>query len=155
MDLAELVDSLAEQMELVASAREVKLETRGDKRLTVHGDRDWLERAVLNLLDNAIKFTPAGGQVVVALGREEQFARLEVQDTGVGISAEALPHIFERFYRADPSRSKSVEGAGLGLNLVQWIVDQHHGRVNAASSPGSGTLITLWLPLVSRSTVTP
>ena len=81
---------------------------------------DWLERIILNLLDNAIKFTPGGGHVHVNLGRNSHGATLGVRDDGKGIPAEALPYIFERFYRADPSRSNQVDGAGLGLSLVKW-----------------------------------
>ena len=71
---------------------------------------------------------------------------LEVRDTGIGIPPDALSHIFERFYRADPSRDGSKEGAGLGLSLVQWIIEQHHGKIEATSEPGKGSCFTVWLP---------
>jgi two-component system OmpR family sensor kinase len=151
VDLSELVNSLVEQMEPVAASENVELEIAAEKDLTVVGDRDWLERAVLNLLDNAIKFTPANGRVVLTLGREDQMARLEVRDTGIGIPSDSLPHIFDRFYRADPSRSRHVEGAGLGLSLVKWIVEQHDGRIAVESAPASGTCFTVSLPLAGPS----
>jgi heavy metal sensor kinase len=155
VDLSELVNSLVEQMEPVATSENVELEAVAENDLSVEGDRDWLERAVLNLLDNAIKFTPANGRVALSLGHENRFARLEIRDTGIGIPADSLPHIFDRFYRADPSRSRHVEGAGLGLSLVKWIVEQHNGRVTAESSPSSGTCFTVWLPLAERSVKSP
>jgi DNA topoisomerase VI subunit B len=89
--------------------------------VAVEGDADWLKRLVLNLLDNSIKFTPRGGRVVVDISREDGMARLQVQDNGIGIERAATPHIFERFFRADPARSSGVDGAGLGLSLMARI----------------------------------
>ena len=85
-----------------------------------------------------IKFTRAGGHVAVSVSRDRRHAMIEVRDNGIGIAPEALPHIFERFYRADSSRSNRAEGAGLGLSLVKWAVDQHHGSVDAYSGSGQG-----------------
>ena len=119
--------------------------------MTVAGDREWLERLLINLLDNAIKYTATGGRVAVAVMRQDGAARLTVSDTGVGITPEALPHVFERFFRGDASRSSSVEGAGLGLTLVKWIAERHGGRLDVASVAGEGSTFTLSLPDVSRS----
>ena len=115
--------------------------------VVIVGDSDWLERIILNLVDNAIKFTPGGGHVHVALGRNSHSATLEVRDDGKGIPAEALPYVFERFYRADPSRSNRVDGAGLGLSLVKWAVDQHHGTIHVDSAPDKGTRVIVTLPV--------
>ncbi len=145
-DLAAMVRSLAEAMELVAASKDLQLQVDAREPVVVAADAQWLERVVLNLLDNAIKFTPAGGKIDVAASAENGEARLTICDTGVGIPPEALPHIFERFYRADPSRSKQVDGAGLGLALVQWIVREHHGDVRVESEPGRGTRVTVRLP---------
>ena len=101
---------------------------------------------MLNLLDNAIKFTPEGGKVDVAVSMKDQSVRLDIRDTGIGIPPEAVPHVFERFYRAEPSRSKEFEGAGLGLALVKWVVENHHGRVGVESQVGKGSCFTIWLP---------
>lgn len=147
VNFSALLRSLAEQMEPVAAWKDVVLRVEGEDHVEVTGDAQWLERAILNLIDNAIKFTPAGGQVEVAVRREEAQARLDVRDTGVGISSEALPHIFERFYRVDPSRAKETDGAGLGLTLVRWIVEEHHGTIQVESKPGHGSCFTLRLPL--------
>lgn len=100
----------------------------------------------MNLVDNAIKFTPSGGHVTVGVSLDTKHAVFEVQDDGIGISAEAIPHIFERFYRADPSRANRAEGAGLGLSLVKWAVDQRHGSIHVESIPGKVTRFTVMLP---------
>lgn len=148
VDLSELVKSTIEQMEPVASWKHIALREQLEDAVTVTGDRSWLERVLLNLVDNAIKFTEEGGRIDVILTRKESSACLDVRDTGIGISLDAIPHIFERFYRADPSRSKQVEGAGLGLSLVRWVVEQHRGSVRVESQPGHGSCFTVRLPLI-------
>ena len=112
----------------------------------VRGDAGWLQRLVLILLDNAIQFTNAGGHVNAALSLAEDTAVLAVADTGIGIAADALPHVFDRFYQADPSRSRRAEGAGLGLTLAKWIALNHGGSISAASRPGEGSTFTVRLP---------
>jgi heavy metal sensor kinase len=152
VDLSSLAVSLVEQLEPVANAKKIRLEAKTQSNVNVQGDPSWLERLILNLLDNAIKFTPEGGEVTLTTGVEGSDAVLHVQDSGIGIDANALPHIFERFYRAEPSRSKQVEGVGLGLALVKWIVEQHHGRIQAESRTGQGSRFTVRLPLASPAT---
>lgn len=145
--LADLAASAAEQMEPLAASKGVSLTSACEEDIVITGDFGWLERAVLNLLDNAVKFTPRGGCIQLSVHSEKSIAVLEVKDNGAGISAEALPHIFERFYREDSSRSREVEGAGLGLSLVEWIVRQHHGRISVASRIGEGSVFRVELPL--------
>ena len=118
----------------------------------VEGDAEWLKRLVLNLVDNAIKFTPEGGRIVVGVACEAGLGTLTVGDTGHGIAPAMKPHIFERFFRADPARSPSTAGAGLGLSLVKWIIDRHSGRIDVDSHPGRGSTFTVRLPLASAST---
>jgi len=101
----------------------------------------------INLVDNALKFTPEGGRVTASVRRAGTEATLAVSDTGIGLSAEDAGRVFDRFFRADPSRTSSIEGAGLGLSLVQWIARQHHGRVSVDSRPGEGATFTVTLPL--------
>ena len=147
VDLSALVDSLVDQLEPVSAAKKIDLNTISQPHVHVRGDASWIERVILNLLDNAIKFTPEGGTVsvsVIAAGKE---AELCVRDTGIGISPQALPHIFDRFYRAEPSRSKQVEGVGLGLALVRWIVQKHGGQIAVQSEPAKGSRFTVLLPL--------
>jgi signal transduction histidine kinase len=111
----------------------------------VRGDRGLLRQLVMILLDNGIKFTPAGGSVNVSVSIADQRARLEVIDTGAGIAAAHMPHVFERFFRADPARSRG-EGAGLGLSIARWIADQHQASINIVSEEGSGTRVVVIFP---------
>jgi heavy metal sensor kinase len=120
----------------------------------VHGEPGLLRQLVTNLTENAIKFTEEGG-VVLSVRRRDGQVELLVQDTGTGIPSDALPHIFERFYRADPARSRKVDGTGLGLAVVNNIVRMHGGRIGVASSPGSGTTFTVDLPLQKPSQPSP
>lgn len=113
------------------------------------GDGDRLKQLLLILLDNAVKYTPAGGRVSVELGRQSRIANILVRDTGVGIPDDALPHLFERFYRADPARARDPGGTGLGLSIAQWIVDQHGGRIEVQSCLGVGTTVTVMLPITA------
>lgn len=144
VELAPLVSSIVEQLEPVAQAQGLQLVEAIAARPAIAGDRSWIERLLLNLLDNAFKFTPAGGTVTVSLSEEGENAVLEVADTGVGMTPDVVPHVFERFYRGDPARSGGF-GAGLGLSLVKWIVDRHNGTVTAAGSPGTGSHFTVTL----------
>ncbi len=146
VDLAALVRSLAEQIELLASDKGVQLAVGAPAPVTAMADAPWIERLVLNLLDNAIKFTPAGGCVSLTVKKDGGTAVIEVADTGAGIPEQALPHIFERFYRADQSRSAAAEGVGLGLALVHWIAEAHRGKVEVHSSPGQGSRFKVMLP---------
>ncbi len=131
----------------MAQAKDLNLHCDVHQPVTVTGDSGWLERLLLNLLDNAIKYTPSGGDIRVGVLRENGHARVDVSDTGAGIPADAVPHVFERFYRVDPARSSTVEGAGLGLSLAKWIVDRHQGRIEVRSEPGKGSTFTIWLPV--------
>jgi signal transduction histidine kinase len=117
--------------------------------VTVIGDRDRLRQVLANLLDNAIKYTPAGGEVTLAAETRGDEAVVTVRDTGIGISPEDLPRIWDRLYRGD--RSRSERGLGLGLSLVRAYVHAHGGRVVAASTPGQGASFTVTLPRRPRS----
>jgi len=152
VDLSQLATSLVEQLEPVAAARNIRLETVADPHVHARGDAAWLERVILNLLDNAIKFSPDGGRIQMTVTSENDSAKLLVADQGIGIPPEALPHVFERFYRAEPSRSKRIPGVGLGLALARWIVEKHRGRITVESTPGQGTGFTVWLPLYPPET---
>jgi heavy metal sensor kinase len=147
VDLAAMVATVTEQLEPVAQAGDLTLRCDVDQPATVMGDRRWLERLLLNLLDNAMKYTPRGGHIRVTVSCASGRARIDVRDTGTGIPSDALPHIFRRFYRVDPSRSSAVEGAGLGLSLSKWIVDRHDGHIDVQSEPGHGSTFTVWLPM--------
>jgi signal transduction histidine kinase len=132
--------------ELRPLSGEVQLRIGHLDQLSTMGDRDRLKQALLNLGANAIQHTPGGGSVTLSLEQREGFICLSVADTGVGIAAEDLPHIFERFYRADRSRSRHRGGAGLGLSIVKRIIDAHAGHVTVASETGRGSTFAIWLP---------
>ena len=147
VNISIMTRSLAEQLEPVAASKEVTLSWNCEPDVTLRGDASWIERIILNLADNAIKFTRPGGHVSMSVSRNGNSAILEVADDGIGIAAEAVPHIFERFYRADPWRANRADGAGLGLSLVKWAVDQHHGSVQVDSRPDRGTSFVVKIPL--------
>lgn len=145
VDLAGLAASTTDQMEPVAESSGVSLSCAGAAAVIVSGDAGWLERLILILVDNAIKFTPAGGAIAVEVAADGDRGRLVVRDTGIGIPADAMAHVFKPFYRADPARSRSADGAGLGLALARWIVDQHGGTIEMTSQPGQGTSVAVRL----------
>ena len=113
-------------------------------------DRSLILRAVSNLVSNAIAHTPPGGTVTLAARNEDAAIRIEVSDTGIGIPAEALPKVFDRFFRVDPSRSKTSGGTGLGLAIVQSILTLHGGSTEITSQPGAGTRVTLRMPALAK-----
>ena len=119
------------------------------------GDRARLKQVVVNLLDNAIKYTPEGGTVSMNVGTHDGKAVLEVTDTGLGIPSDALPRVFERFFRVDKARGRAEGGAGLGLAIVKSICTAHHGRVDVTSSPGHGSRFRVELPLVDAQQTNP
>ncbi len=118
-------------------------------QVLVCGDQDRLKQVLVNLIGNAIKFTPAEGEVLVSLGKEDEKARLSVSDTGPGIPPEDLPYIFERFYRGEKSRTRGRDGkgSGLGLSIAYWIARSHGGNIEVKSEIGKGTTFIVWLPL--------
>jgi two-component system OmpR family sensor kinase len=133
--------------ELRPLAGGVTLRIGSEDQVTVRGDRDRLKQALLNLGVNALQYTPQGGSVTLGLDRRSGYACLSVADTGVGIAEEDLPQIFERFYRADRSRSRHSGGAGLGLSIVKRVAEAHGGHATVASIPGRGSTFAIWLPL--------
>jgi two-component system, OmpR family, sensor kinase len=113
----------------------------------VEGDEDRLKQLFLILLDNALKYTPSGGHVTLGLRRQGADVEILVRDTDIGIAPEDVPHVFERFYRADPARNRDQGGTGLGLSIARWIAEQHGGTVQIESQPGRGTTVQVRLSL--------
>lgn len=147
VDVAELLDGVQEYYEASAADGGITLITRlGDKPVIAELDRTLMQRAVGNLLSNAVAHTPSGGSVVMAASSESSVVRIEITDTGIGIPPEALPRVFDRFFRVDPSRSQASGGAGLGLAIVQGIMLLHGGKVEIDSEPGRGTRVILSMP---------
>ncbi len=134
-----------------ALANGVDLQFIADDRSLVKGDPDRLKQLLLNLVDNAIKYTPQGGQVSLRLARRDGWVRIDIADTGVGIPAADLPHVFERFYRVDKARTRQHGGTGLGLSIARWIADAHGGHIDVESEVGEGTTFSVWLPEVADS----
>jgi heavy metal sensor kinase len=148
-DLAQLASSTADQMALLAEDKKINLTCSAPNKVWVKGDRARLKQVVVNLLDNAIKYTPEAGAVNLNVTGGDNRALLEVADNGMGIPAEALPRVFDRFYRVDKARSRELGGAGLGLAIVKSICAAHDGRVEVSSTPGQGTRFRVELPLAS------
>ena len=150
VNLTELVAHAVELYEDAAEDREVTIDNQVAGDVWVNVDRTRMRRVIANLLDNAVKYTPAGGRVVLATRTTEDAVVFTVRDTGIGIPADELPRIWERLYRGDKSRS--AHGLGLGLSLVKAIVEAHGGRISAESEPGRGSVFTLRLaaPAASR-----
>ena len=155
VNVSDLAASLVEQLEPVAQARGIDLRCERAGPVVAAADVGWLQRLILNLLDNAIKFTQEGGRVLLRVSADGGSARIEVSDTGIGMSPEQAGHAFERFYQADASRSAPNEGVGLGLSLVKWIVDRHHGTIAIDSRLGEGSTFTVTLPGANRRPTLP
>jgi heavy metal sensor kinase len=146
-DLAELVATTADQMSLLAEDKSIGVVCEAPHRVVVEGDRARLKQVTVNLLDNAIKYTPTGGTVRLKVTRQDGQAVFEVSDTGIGIPSEALPHVFERFFRVERSRSREQGGAGLGLSIVESICTAHGATVEVQSAPDQGSRFCIRLPL--------
>ena len=148
VDVAELLGGMREYYEASAAVGGISLSTNvSAEPVIAELDRTLVQRAVGNLVSNAMAHTPPGGSVVLATNTESATIRIEVSDTGVGIPAEALPRVFDRFFRVDTSRSKASGGTGLGLAIVQSITQLHGGDVEIASQLGQGTRVTLRMPV--------
>jgi len=148
-DLARLAAATADQMSLLAEDKNIQVTCAAAEPVWVEGDQSRLKQVVVNLLDNAIKYTLQGGTVALSVSSIDSKAVLEVADNGIGIPAEALPRVFDRFFRVDKARSRELGGAGLGLSIVKSICAAHHGRVEASSTPGQGSRLRVELPLAS------
>jgi heavy metal sensor kinase len=154
LDLAALTLDVVDQFQIPAEEKHVTLTPTFHSGAIISADHTQIERLLSNLLSNAIKYTPANGTVRVLAGPAETagWARLVIEDTGVGIPAENLPHIFDRFYRVRNAQTNVVPGLGLGLSFVAWIVEVHGGRIEVASTPGEGSRFTVLLPLAATAT---
>jgi two-component system, OmpR family, sensor kinase len=149
VELDALVLEVFQEMHVLAGDK-VHLKLTEIDQALVNGDRDRLKQVFLNLISNAIQYTPQGGQVVVGMSKADDRVTVTVSDSGPGIPAEDLPHIFERFYRAEKSRTRSkVSGFGLGLSIVYWIVEHHGGKIKVNSAQERGTTFCVELPLIT------
>ena len=149
VNLGKLITSLSTDVEVLCQEKGLSFQLGQPQNLVVKGDEARLRELFMNLLDNAIRYTPAPGTVSISLRREGQMAVVAITDTGVGIPAEDIPFIFERFYRVDKSRSRAEGGTGLGLAICRHIAEAHGGKIEVKSQVGAGSTFSVWLPLQS------
>jgi two-component system sensor histidine kinase ResE len=146
VDLVSITRTTVEHMMLLAEEKSIALKLSGPSSVMVTGDVMRLKQLIVNLVDNAIKYTSINGSVTVAVSASGGTARLVVSDTGIGVAPGDLPLIFDRFYRADQARSRGSGGVGLGLAIVKSICIAHHGTISAASVEGQGTTFRVEIP---------
>ena len=147
VELTPLVRDVCQQGQLLARERQLEISAEApDQPVYVDANHPALRRLLLLLLDNAMKYTPAGGRITVSVALDSSGPTVTVSDTGIGIPDSALPHVFERFYRVDESRNREAGGAGLGLSIAQWIAERHHARLEAESAVGCGSAFRVRFP---------
>jgi two-component system, OmpR family, heavy metal sensor histidine kinase CusS len=147
LELTPLVRDVCEQGQILAQERQLEISAEAPEHpVYVDANDPALRRLLLLLVDNAVKYTPAGGRITVSVGMEQSGATVTVRDTGIGIPDSALPHVFERFYRVDESRNREAGGAGLGLSIAQWIAERHHASLEAESVVGQGSAFRVRFP---------
>ncbi len=147
VDMQKLVEELYEDSEVLAEPKHIRVNLRTNEPITLVADRLRLRQLFLNLIDNAIKYTPEGGSVTLAAARENGSALFQVEDTGIGIPESDLGRIFDRFYRVDKARSREMGGTGLGLSIAKWIAEIHRGSITVKSELHRGSTFTVLLPL--------
>ncbi len=148
VSLNDVVSDCARAAQILGAPKGLQVQTENAaESIVLAGDEELIKRMILNLLDNAVKYTNEGGSIAVELARHNGNVQIVVRDTGIGIPPAAQPHVFDRFYRVDKARSRASGGAGLGLSIVSWIVAAHGGSVRLESAPGRGSKFTVNLPL--------
>ncbi len=143
--LNELITEVMRETKLIDTTHTLTNEQNEETR--VKADRQLIKQMIRIFIDNSIKYTPANGTIKLNCYQKNKKAIISIEDTGIGISKHDLPHIFNRFYRADKSRTKKSGGTGLGLSIAKWIIDNHHGKVKVWSEPDAGTVVRIELPL--------
>ncbi len=151
--LEPLIQELVDELILLADDRQITLTFEAQSVPSILGDAQWLKQALINLLDNALRYTPSGGAVTVRLQTAGQEVTVAVEDTGHGIEPENIPHLFERFYRTDWARAKDSAGTGLGLPIVKEIMEAHNGSISVVSEVNKGSVFTLRLPALAQQPV--
>jgi signal transduction histidine kinase len=147
-EMNEVLAEIWEPAKLLAKVKSIHYEQKlTDSPLVVSGNAALLRRLFLILIDNAVKYTPAEGRISVALETQNSSAVAEIRDNGIGIPPADIPHIFDRFYRSDASRSRDSGGTGLGLSIAKWIAEAHKGEISVVSTVGEGSTFRVQLPL--------
>ena len=150
IDMAEFLGDVCDDIAILCREKELTLQLSSFDKVSVHGDKRSLRSLMVNLLGNAIRYTPIGGTISVGLRREGQLAVVTIRDTGIGIPPEDLPYIFKRFYRVDKARSRNVGGSGLGLSICKQIIDIHKGKIEVESSMKKGSTFYVKIPITMR-----
>jgi len=145
-----MINDVVEQFRGLAQSKDIELNVSIDENIKVMGDPDRLRQLIIILLDNAVKYSPSNGKITISCRHHKQRVEVMIEDTGMGISKDDLPHIFDRFYRSDKSRSGSMGGSGLGLSIAQWIIEGHLGTIRADSKPTQGTKFYFQIPLKQK-----
>ena len=153
LSLEPMIQDLVDELTLLADDRRITLSFESQSVPSILGDAQWLKQALINLLDNALHYTPSGGAVTVRLQAVGEGVAVAVEDTGHGIEPEHLPHLFERFYRTDWARAKDAGGTGLGLPIVKEIAEAHGGTISVTSQVDKGSVFTLRVPVLSHHTI--
>ncbi len=147
IDVAEIVEQAVKKMRNIAIKHKIQLSVERSTASFIYGDADALQRLIMNIISNALNFTPAGGYVRITIDQRGGKVTIRIKDTGIGIAKEDLPHIFERLYRVDKARGRNG-GTGLGLSIAKEIAEKHHGTINIESESGKGTLVTIVFPTI-------
>jgi signal transduction histidine kinase len=147
VDLAQLLEEVHSRLKLLADSRSVELRLGPTELISILGDRERLRRLLMNLTDNAIKYTEPGGSVELSLQGDENWARVLVADTGIGIPLEEQEKIFQPFYRTDEARAQGENGTGLGLCIARSIAVAHDGAIQVESTPGLGSIFRVFIPV--------
>lgn len=142
-----LVEEICDDVQILADAKRITVITNVQPDIQLDGDPVRLHQALLNVIENAVKYTQEAGRVDVTMTADQRKVAVIVSDTGIGIDADDIPFIFDRFYRVDKARSQRVRGTGLGLAIAKWVVDAHDGTITVNSTPGMGSTFTITLPL--------
>ena len=151
IDLEAVARPIVRSFDPQAAAKNVRMDLRAERPVLLEADGERVAQVLVNLIDNALRFTPGGGSVTTSLDVDSGYAVIAVSDTGIGIPYRDLPHVFERFYVVDRSRARAISGAGLGLSIVKQIVDAHGGSVTAESMLGSGTKFVVRIPVAQSA----
>ncbi|WP_394219843.1 HAMP domain-containing sensor histidine kinase [Thermoanaerobacter kivui] len=146
LNFSELIEGIVNELAPLAENNGLILKIIKNDPSYIRGDQTRIIQLFYNLIDNAIKYTPAGGKVEISVENAGKFIKTSIKDTGIGIPEEHLPHIFERFYRVDKARTRKSGGSGLGLSICQWIVNAHGGKIEVESCEGKGATFVVWLP---------
>lgn len=151
-NISKIAQDVAEDIGIIAETKKIKIESKIVSELVLPIDPPRIHQALLNLLENSVKYTPEYGKILLQVLKKNGFAEIIVEDNGIGIPAEEIPYIFDRMYRVDKARTSNIKGTGLGLSIVKWIVEAHNGTINVESEVNKFSRFTIKLPLIQPET---